>query len=408
MNRIYNVIWSKTKKCYVVVSEIVKSGGGKVKSINTDKSYARVGTVMAVVALLVGANVSTVVAAEDTSKAMVINGIDAYGKITGTGQASIGSTLYNYENPGNNGALDGTKTTQSGYPLYTSNRLNGLRIGRNSNIRDGSSNIYSGMAIGDYTRATGGLSIAMGNYAQATNASSMAIGTATLSSGFNSLAMMRQSAAKGDFSTAIGTASWADAKGSFAMGYSATAKGEQSIAIGAAETITIPGGSGVSTVPSAKYNGTGNTVTEGDRSLAFGTKARTGVGAHDSMAFGSNSITSGVNAVAMGNSAQATEADAFAFGNTSQAKGSSSIAMGKTAEASKADAIALGGLSKAKDVNAIAIGGKAEASKAGTMAIGTGAKADSIRAVAIGIESEVTGENSMAIGAKAVAETKAL
>ena len=24
MNRIYNVIWSKTKKCYVVVSEIVK------------------------------------------------------------------------------------------------------------------------------------------------------------------------------------------------------------------------------------------------------------------------------------------------------------------------------------------------------------------------------------------------
>ena len=405
MNRIYNVIWSKTKKCYVVVSEIVKSGGGKVKSINTDKSYARVGTVMAVAALLVGANVPTVVAAEDTSKAMVINGI--YGTyITGKGQDSIGTTLYNYENPGNDGALDGTKTTQGGYPLYTSNKLNGLKIGRNSDIQDNGSAIYSGMAIGDYTKATGGLSIAMGNYAQATNASSMAIGTATLSSGFNSLAMMRQSAAKGDFSTAIGTASWANAKGSFAMGYSATAKGEQSIAIGAAETITIPGSSSISTTPSAQYNAAGNTVTEGDRSLAFGTKARTGVGAHDSMAFGSNSITAGVNAVAMGNSAQATEADAFAFGNTSQAKGSSSIAMGKTAEASKENAIALGGLSKAKDVNAIAIGGKAEASKEGTMAIGTGAKADSISAVAIGIESEVTGENSMAIGAKAVAETK--
>ena len=405
MNRIYNVIWSKTKKCYVVVSEIVKSSGGKVKSINTDKSYARVGTVMAAAALLVGANVPTVVAADDTSKAMVINGINnTY--ITGKGQASIGSTLYNYENPGNDGALDGTKTTQGGYPLYTSNRLNGLMIGRNSSIQDGSSTIYSGMAIGDYTKATGGLSIAMGNYAQATNASSMAIGTATLSSGFNSLAMMRQSAATGDFSTAIGTASWANAKGSFAMGYSATAKGEQSIAIGAAETITIPGSSSISTTPSAKYNAAGNTVTEGDRSLAFGTKARTGVGAHDSMAFGSNSITAGVNAVAMGNSAQATDADAFAFGNTSQAKGSSSIAMGKTAEASKENAIALGGLSKAKDENAIAIGGKAEASKIGTMAIGTGAKADSIKAVAIGIESKVTGENSMAIGANAVAETK--
>ena len=405
MNRIYNVIWSKTKKCYVVVSEIVKSGGGKVKSINTDKTYARVGAVMAVAALLVGANVSTVVAAEDTSKAMVINGINGT-YITGTGQASIGTTLYNYENPGNDGALDGTKTTSGAYPLYTSHRLNGLKIGRNSSIQDGSSSIYSGMAIGDYTKATGGLSIAMGNYAQATNASSMAIGTATLSSGFNSLAMMRQSAATGDFSTAIGTASWANAKGSFAMGYSATAKGEQSIAIGAAETITIPGSSSISTTPSAKYNGAGNTVTEGDRSLAFGTKARTGVGAHDSMAFGSNSITAGVNAVAMGNSAQATEADAFAFGNTSQAKGSSSIAMGKTAEATEENAIALGGVSKAQAVNAIAIGGKAEANKMGTMAIGTEAKADSVSAVAIGNNAQVTGENSMAIGADALAQTK--
>ncbi len=39
MNRIYNVIWSKTKKCYVVVSEIVKSSGGKVKSLHTGKTY---------------------------------------------------------------------------------------------------------------------------------------------------------------------------------------------------------------------------------------------------------------------------------------------------------------------------------------------------------------------------------
>ena len=57
MNRIYNVIWSKTKKCYVVVSEIVKSGGGKVKSLHTGKTHARMGAVMAVAALLLGVNV---------------------------------------------------------------------------------------------------------------------------------------------------------------------------------------------------------------------------------------------------------------------------------------------------------------------------------------------------------------
>ena len=52
MNRIYNVIWSKTKKCYVVVSEIVKTGGGKVKSIQSGTTWARMSAIMAVAALL--------------------------------------------------------------------------------------------------------------------------------------------------------------------------------------------------------------------------------------------------------------------------------------------------------------------------------------------------------------------
>ena len=399
MNRIYNVIWSKTKKCYVVVSEIVKSGGGKVKSLHMGKTCARMSAIMAATALLVGVNVISVHAAEDTTKAMIINGF--YGTyVTGTAQPSIGSTLYNYENPGNDTSWDNTNTTQGGYPLYTSHRLNGIQIGRNSNIKD-DTNIYSGMAIGDYTQATGGLSIAMGNYATATNASSMAIGTASLSKGFNSLAMMRQSAATADFSTAIGTASWANGKGSFAMGYSATAKGNQSIAIGAAETITVPGSASISTTPSAKYNGDGNTVTEGDRSLAFGTKARTTAAAADSMAFGSNAKTKAANAVAMGNSSRATGTDSFAFGNTASAAGANAIAMGRTAQAKQLNAIALGGQAKALEANALAIGGTAEASKAGTMAIGTASKASSNNSTAIGNGAEVTGENSMALGSGA-------
>ena len=50
MNRIYNVIWSKTKKCYVVVSEIVKTGGGKVKSVQSGTTWARMSAIMAVAA----------------------------------------------------------------------------------------------------------------------------------------------------------------------------------------------------------------------------------------------------------------------------------------------------------------------------------------------------------------------
>ena len=390
MNRIYNVIWSKTKKCYVVVSEIVKSGGGKVKSLHTGKTHARMGAVMAVAALLAGVNITSVNAA-----AIIIDDVNNSGYATGQTGGTSWSYLYNYGNPGNKKALD--RSASTGY--YSKNPLTGVAIGHNTKIQETQDNTYySGVAIGDYAQATGGLAFALGNYAQSTKPSAMAIGTASLSSGFNSLAMMRQAAATGNFSTAIGTTSWAKGTGSFAMGYSAQAYGDQSIAIGAAEPITVAGSG---TEPSASYNGDTNTVTNGARSLAFGTKARTSAAAIDSMAFGSNSITDGANAVAVGNSANAAATDAFAFGNTAQATGSNAIAMGRTAQAKELNAIALGGQAKALEANALAIGGTAEASKAGTMAIGTAAKASSNNATAIGNGAEVTGENSMALGSGA-------
>ena len=394
MNRIYNVIWSKTKKCYVVVSEIVKSGGGKVKSLHTGKTYARVSAVMAVAALLAGVNITSVNAA-----AIMIDGVNA-GYATAQNGGNKWSYLYNYNNPGNTDALDGSAST--GY--YSRNPLNGISIGHNTKIQEASDpTYYSGVAIGDYAQATGGLSFSIGNYAQSTKPSAMAIGTASLSSGFNSLAMMRQSAATGNFSTAIGTTSWASGTGSFALGYSAQSKGDQSIAIGAAEPITVAGSGNE---PSASYNGTTNTVTEGARSLAFGTKARTTAAATDSMAFGSNAKTKAANAVAMGNSSRATGTDSFAFGNTASAAGANAIAMGRTAQASKVNAIALGGQAKALEANALAIGSTAEASKAGTMAIGSASKATSSNATAIGNGAEVTGENSMALGSGAKITSK--
>ena len=389
MNRIYNVIWSKTKKCYVVVSEIVKSSGGKVKSLHTGKTYTHMSTVMAVAALLAGVNITSVNAA-----AIMIDGVNA-GYATAQNGGNKWSYLYNYNNPGNMSALDGSATT--GY--YSGSALNGISIGHNTKIQESSDpTYYSGVAIGDYAQATGGLSFSLGNYAQSTKPSAMAIGTASLSSGFNSLAMMRQSAATGNFSTAIGTTSWASGTGSFALGYSAQSKGDQSIAIGAAEPITVPGSGNE---PSAAYNGTTNTVTEGARSLAFGTKARTTAAATDSMAFGSNAKTKAANAVAMGNSSRATGTDSFAFGNTASAAGTNAIAMGRTAQASKANAIALGGQAQALEANALAIGSTAAASKAGTMAIGTASKASSNNSTAIGNGAEVTGENSMALGSGA-------
>ena len=431
MNRIYNVIWSKTKKCYVVVSEIVKTGGGKVKSVQSGTTWTRMSAIMAVAALLMGGNITTVNAA--TYTAMTINDVNGAGYATGNVVYSEGSYLYNYQNPGNLKPFDNSHLyngTDRGN--YTENSFAGIAIGKNTNIQEtGNPTYYSGLAIGNYAQATGGISFALGHYAQALSPSAMALGTATKASGFNSLAMMRQSAAEGEFSAALGTAAWAKGNGSFAMGYSATAKADQSIAIGAAETIKLPGQQ--HGTPSAKYNGDGNTVTEGARSLAFGTKARTAVGADDSMAFGSSSSTGGANAVAMGYSANASAENAFAIGNTAQSSAQNAVAMGKSANASGvssfamgsssnaagADAIAMGSSSQAKLSNSIALGGNAKslgadalalggaanASKDGAIAIGKEAKANNTNTTAIGLGATVTGTNSMAIGTNAVAES---
>ena len=426
MNRIYNVIWSKTKKCYVVVSEIVKTGGGKVKSVQNGTTWARMSAVMAVAALLMGGNITAVHAAGDHT-AMIIDGVNGAGYVTGKPQSSDGSYLYNYQNPGNLKPFDNSNDSSN----YTTNMFSGISIGSNTNIREGTTNYYSGLAIGNYAQATGGISFALGHYAQALSPSAMALGTATKASGFNSLAMMRQSAAEGEFSAALGTASWAKGNGSFAMGYSATAKADQSIAIGAAETIKLPGQQ--HGTPSAQYNANGNTVTEGVRSLAFGTKARTSTAASDSMAFGSSSSTGGANAVAMGYSANASAENAFAIGNTAQSSAQNAVAMGKSANASGvssfamgsssnaagADAIAMGSSSQAKLSNSIALGGNAKslgadalalggtanASKDGAIAIGKEAKANNTNTTAIGLGATVTGTNSMAIGTNAVAES---
>ena len=402
-----------------------------MKSVQSGTTWARMSAIMAVAALLMGGNITTVNAA--TYTAMTINDVNGAGYATGNVVYSEGSYLYNYQNPGNLTPFDNSHLyngTDRGN--YTENSFAGIAIGKNTNIQEtGNPTYYSGLAIGNYAQATGGIAFALGHYAQALSPSAMALGTATKASGFNSLAMMRQSAAEGEFSTALGTASWAKGNGSFAMGYSATAKADQSIAIGAAETIKLPGQQ--HGTPSAKYNGDGNTVTEGARSLAFGTKARTAVGADDSMAFGSSSSTGGANAVAMGYSANASAENAFAIGNTAQSSAQNAVAMGKSANASGvssfamgsssnaagADAIAMGSSSQAKLSNSIALGGNAKslgadalalggaanASKDGAIAIGKEAKANNTNTTAIGLGATVTGTNSMAIGTNAVAES---
>ena len=259
----------------------------------------------------------------------------------------------------------------------------------------------SGIAIGDYSQAVGRFSLGLGGYAQATGHSSMAIGGVARASGFNSLAMMRQSAANGDFSTAIGTVADAEGNGSFAMGYSSTAKGDQSIAIGAATPKKI-NNPGVTSVPRAEYVTEDNTVTEGARSIALGTGARTAAGADDSMAFGANARTSGANAVAIGNAAKAQQENTVAIGNQADASAASAFAIGSGAKGTGENAMALGVGANA-GANALAIG-QGTSAKATGVALGTGAAAEE-NAAAVGANSNAK-EDSLALGAGATSESE--
>lgn len=156
MNRIYNVIWSKTKKCYVVVSEIVKTSGGKVKSVQSGTNWARISAIMAVAALLMGGNITTVNAVNAvTYTAMTINGINGDGLATGKIDYSEGSYLYNYLNPGNLAPFDNSHLKYgSDRGNYTENSFAGIAIGTNTNIKEANRpTYYSGLAIGNYAQA---------------------------------------------------------------------------------------------------------------------------------------------------------------------------------------------------------------------------------------------------------------
>jgi len=62
MNKIYKVVWSKVKNCYVVVSEIAKSHSKPVSS--GSRQYVSAAAVLAAFAIFSVSNVATVQAAD--------------------------------------------------------------------------------------------------------------------------------------------------------------------------------------------------------------------------------------------------------------------------------------------------------------------------------------------------------
>ena len=421
MNKIFKVIWSKSKQCYVVVSEMAKNKTGKKKIV--------VASILAALAMQVG--VVADVSADESTLTL------------GGGKAANGMT--NGVSIGNLAESNSHQSIAIGYQaLATSQYANpaqpavAIGAGAHATGRGGVSlglianSSVRGTAIGSATQATGFGAFAGGTYAQATNAGDVAIGGAS-SDQFNNYAV-----ASGGYSVAIGTAAKADGSAGVSIGYKTNAKTSNSLAVGSESQATGEGAVAVgrkntstgasstvlgilSTASATSATAVGmQTTATGENSLAVG-HLSSAIG-KNGVAVGTNRTTAALGGVAVGQAAQSIAFNSVATGMNVTAKGANSVALGASATANddgtiaigsygstptKATgnrALAIGSATTANGLESIAIGSRVNSTSQHSIAIGTRANASAVKSVAIGPDSSVTVDGGVALGRDSVAD----
>ena len=394
MNKIFKVIWSKSKQCYVVVSEMAKNKTGKKKIV--------VASILAALAMQVG--VVADVTAADRPTGTIEGGTKMYSNLTNglaigneSQSNSHQSIAIGYRAIANSQYADPAQPAVAiGAGAHATGR-GGVSLGliANSSVR--------GTAIGSATQATGFGAFAGGTYAQATNAGDVAIGGAS-SDQFNNYAV-----ASGGYSVAIGTAAKADGGAGVSIGYKTNAKTSNSLAVGSESQATGEGAVAVG----RKNTSTGASSTVlGILSTANATSA-TAVGmettakGENSLAVGHKSTASGKNGVAVGTNFTTSEQGGVAVGNAAKSKEINATAVGIDVSANAANSVALGGSATANSDGAIAIGshGSRQTTATGNraLAIGTAATANGLDNIAIGTSASTSSQYSTAVGNGATA-----
>ena len=262
MNKVYKLVWSKVRNCYVVASELAKNHS-KSKSGRT----AIIGGILAT-AVLGLLPVDMVSAAIPAANQPLING-------SGAGPSAVAITL-------------GDNTTGV-FEVTAGNHSFAL----------GSGAVASGwldMAMGDGTKASGGYSLATGVRTEASGAISTAMGKETKATGSNATAMGWKSEATSDEAFAVGYQAKANGQWSVAMGLNAEATTEGAIAIGASTEAGYHGFSGGSY---SKALGMGSVALGG---------GKTEHDAQFSFAVGRGAVAKLTNSVALGGGSVAKRA----------------------------------------------------------------------------------------------------
>ena len=306
MNRIFKVIWSRTKGCYVVVAE-------------TAKNMSKRSTMTSVFAKMIGISICTVMLAggiipTEAQASTLKWGDNAQAK---EGTVAIGDN--SIAKADNSVAVGTGATVSSGY-------VQGVAIGRTATV-----SADNGVAIGNLTKSFSKNGFALGNNSRAgyndadqlvgkdndqafgTNArawggSSMAFGNDAKAGGGGAISMGNGSQSRADWAVAIGNGARAFKQGSSALGTNSTTNGSHSTALGWASTAN-----GYADIAAGE-----GSVASGGNSLALGVNSSTSTGAEGSVALGLSSKAEKTNSMALGVSANAGHERSVALGANSK------------------------------------------------------------------------------------------
>ena len=422
MNKIFKVVWSKTKECYVVVSEVAKNNGGKKKAL---------ASVLAGLAM-VAATAGTPVQAGGNYGGSAVNiSPDAYNGSNTTGRNSI---VVGYQNTTNsqNGTIAigaaNTATEDSAVAIGNGNTASGgaaaafgaynkasgrasvaignvsmasaedsIAIGNRANSNAANQDLGSGqfsIAMGRESWARGTDNISIGHNAKTdSSGDSIAIGRDSTSNSVNTVTIGAQTKATGGYAVAIGRESEVNANFATAMGYQSKAKGSASIAIGKqnnsnlGDTITM-GNSNTANTMGGIAIGKNNIA---DSSIGDPTTATK---ENSQIAIGLDNKATSLDTVAIGREAESTKTGAVSLGARTKAKGDYAVALGSASENKTVEAadyaVAVGAMSKATGDRSVAVGGGAEASASRSVAHGYKANASVADGVALGSNSKAT------------------
>ena len=350
MNRVFKVIWNRTKGCYVVVAETAKN---MTKRSSLSVVFSKMVGATAVAVMLTGVMMPT-----DALGAPIKNGVGA------TAENDGGIAIGDRTNArGDYSVAMGTDATVGKNDPSESESQNGIAIGHGATV-----SVNPATATPGITDKSGG--IAIGHDATTKDINTIAIGTSTIGQGAQAVAIGRNARTIANNGVAIGNEARVQSTNGFALGNNARAGFDES-----------------------------NNLIGLDNDQAFGSNARAYGGS--SMAFGNNAKASKGGAIAMGNGSQSRGDWGVAIGNGAKALAQGARAIGANSTADATNAAAMGWDSVASGEASIAIGETAKATAGNSIAMSKAAIAAADDSIAIGKNASVDAnqQRSIALGA---------